>query len=795
MALTFNRSLTFPGGASCRALAADASKLYARVVRPNRILVLNHDGTLSSTITDNFPNIESAANNKLYAALGDDFVTFSITDGSEESRFSIPYGIGTASTNSSRGCAVVGNKAYILYARTVRSTTTVYLERFTIGATSLTRDTTPSRIVVSDTYSNITVNSTGIYLIPREPALEDTLKFYNLNFTADTSKDIDISSQISSGFIVGGGFFGTNDLVFASFTHMYFYSAPTPTNFTKVSGDNQSGNVSSELARELVVKITDQNDNAIVGQTVTFSSTTGATVSPTSVETDEDGEASTSVTFGANPGTFTITAATAGLTSLTFTATAIRAVATTLEKISGDGQSATLSARLTDNLVVRVLDQQGNPFAGSTVTFSVSPTATLTPLTVVTNNQGVAATVLTLGPVPGEYTVTAMVSGLDDVTFTATAERVPNPGLPFLRDFAMPGGHTIFRATSSRTFLYAFVSGTGVVPVSFDGTIGEVINIPATGTLPHGLTHFGGTFYLLFGTLDELLPARMVLYNESAEPGTPSPIPREINRVTNPGITLNSRLRDIEIRRLGAQHGVYILYTPEATNLSRVRTVRAPSGQQLSSESYTLTTALGTANSFVFADDGFYVTTLRSKVIYFYDLSFTRVPTRDINTANEITDFNFPGFTSIGWTGNSLAAFTDDHIYLYGVDPPVEPTDPTLGEEQFKRLERFTERFDIVRQSGQTFVPVVSDIECIRETMYEYISITSDQNLGLQLNNVIFYPKRPILGIKNNDTIFEHLGDAGVDPAALPPTTYTVTGVSATSDNKRQIIYAELDVT
>ena len=100
-------------------------------------------------------------------------------------------------------------------------------------------------------------------------------------------------------------------------------------------------------------------------------------------------------------------------------------VATTLEIVSGDNQSAQPGNALTNPLVVQVLDQNGDAFSGSTVSFTTTG-GTLSETSVVTGADGQASTSLTLPAMVGDYTVTASVSGLTDVTFTATATQAPN---------------------------------------------------------------------------------------------------------------------------------------------------------------------------------------------------------------------------------------------------------------------------------------------------------------------------------------------------------------------------------
>lgn len=101
-------------------------------------------------------------------------------------------------------------------------------------------------------------------------------------------------------------------------------------------------------------------------------------------------------------------------------------VATTLEVVSGDGQSAQVGNALSNPLVVHVLDQNNDPFSGATVNFATTG-GTLSVASATTGTNGQASVTLTLPSTAGDYTVTASVTGLTDVTFTATATAVPPP--------------------------------------------------------------------------------------------------------------------------------------------------------------------------------------------------------------------------------------------------------------------------------------------------------------------------------------------------------------------------------
>ena len=218
----------------------------------------------------------------------------------------------------------------------------------------------------------------------------------------------------------------------------------TPHSLTKVSGDGQGGLVGEQLAKPFVVSVLDQDGSAFTGAVVSFSVTTGGgTLSATTVTTNANGRAATRLTLGSEPGTNTVSATVAGLEPVTFTTTAVVQTAHSLTKVSGDNQESPASTQLDEPFVVSVLDQDGEAFAGATVTFSVaagggmlSATTDANPCTIAsstssatatTDANGQAATRLTLGSDLGTNTVEATVEGLEPVTFTATAAEQAMP--------------------------------------------------------------------------------------------------------------------------------------------------------------------------------------------------------------------------------------------------------------------------------------------------------------------------------------------------------------------------------
>ena len=222
------------------------------------------------------------------------------------------------------------------------------------------------------------------------------------------------------------------------------WMGPYPFALEIISGEGQEGPANTQLAEPFVVSVLDQNGSAFAGAVVTFSVTAGGgTLSAATVTTDANGRAATRLTLGSQPGTNTVEATVEGLEPETFTATAVEQTPHSLTKVSGDGQEGPASTQLAEPFVVSVLDQDGEAFAGATVTFSVpagggmlSSTTDANPCTIesstssttaTTDANGHAATRLTLGSGSGTNTVSATVEGLEPVTFTATAAEQAMP--------------------------------------------------------------------------------------------------------------------------------------------------------------------------------------------------------------------------------------------------------------------------------------------------------------------------------------------------------------------------------
>ncbi len=141
-----------------------------------------------------------------------------------------------------------------------------------------------------------------------------------------------------------------------------------------------------------------------------------------------------------------VTALHAGAAEITATAGAVTASAqvsvvqtpASIQKISGDGQTALAGATLPNPLVVQVNDSRGNPIPNATVTFTVTEgDGSISISTATTGADGRASTSFTTGTSSGSSQVVsaAIASTALTVSFSATASADPtsfNIGIRFL---------------------------------------------------------------------------------------------------------------------------------------------------------------------------------------------------------------------------------------------------------------------------------------------------------------------------------------------------------------------------
>ncbi|NBC25951.1 MAG: hypothetical protein GVY08_03750 [Bacteroidetes bacterium] len=163
------------------------------------------------------------------------------------------------------------------------------------------------------------------------------------------------------------------------------------------SGNNQSASVSEQLSSDFVVNVTDTFGNEVSGETVSFSisgtpsGSDGASLSATSDNTDGSGLASTRLTLGDTPGTYTVDASVTGAGSVTFSAEASAGAASSF---SFDNISSPKTAGQPFAISITALDGAGNTATGYNSTANLSTTAgSITPATANFNSGEVSLSV------------------------------------------------------------------------------------------------------------------------------------------------------------------------------------------------------------------------------------------------------------------------------------------------------------------------------------------------------------------------------------------------------------------
>jgi adhesin/invasin len=191
-----------------------------------------------------------------------------------------------------------------------------------------------------------------------------------------------------------------------------------------VTGDNQTGTAGTTLADPLVVEVTDAFGNPIADVPITWTAEGGGSVSETSTTTDAQGRSSVLRTLGDAAGAQSTVASSEGLAGspVVFNHTATAGNPSGVRPISGNGQTGSPGATLPNPLVVEVVDGSGNAVVGAAVTWVVTAGGgSLDPTTGTTDGDGRASTTWTLGPGIGANAVQAIVSGVGEAVFTATA--------------------------------------------------------------------------------------------------------------------------------------------------------------------------------------------------------------------------------------------------------------------------------------------------------------------------------------------------------------------------------------
>lgn len=228
----------------------------------------------------------------------------------------------------------------------------------------------------------------------------------------------------------------------ATFTATAVVPAGPPARVVIVSGDKQTGEVTTALPERLRVRVLDAADRPVPNVQVDFSAGTGSgsvalPFGSPPIRSDASGEATSPTwTLGQFAGPqyvlVSLFLSPPGVVLPTFSATATPGRLQRLVRLGGDGGTYPTggSVPIQQLPLVQILDQFNNPISGVSVTFAItSGGGTLaSPTTLVTGPTGtVRAAGWTIGAAPGPNVVTATavpLSGVSLVPATATFTKV-----------------------------------------------------------------------------------------------------------------------------------------------------------------------------------------------------------------------------------------------------------------------------------------------------------------------------------------------------------------------------------
>jgi hypothetical protein len=199
-----------------------------------------------------------------------------------------------------------------------------------------------------------------------------------------------------------------------------------PAALSVVGGNNQTAQVGAPLAAPVVVRVTDGTGRPVAGARVVFRVTAGSggSVSPEAALTNNSGEAAVEWSLGPAAGAQSAEASVENtdVPPAQLTAFAAAGVATTLDIVQGDEQTAPVGTTLPDSLVVLATDAAGNPVEGVGVAWTAEGGGSVSAPAVATAADGRAGIRRTLGPTAGQQTTLASASGVSTgAAFTATA--------------------------------------------------------------------------------------------------------------------------------------------------------------------------------------------------------------------------------------------------------------------------------------------------------------------------------------------------------------------------------------
>ena len=367
-----------------------------------------------------------------------------------------------------------------------------------------------------------------------------------------------------------------------------------------VTGDDQTGPVNSALADSLVVKATDAVGNPVGGVEVTWSVTGGGSISPVTVVTGPDGLAAAERVLGASSGAQSARATVEGFTGspVVFSHTAVPANPSLLLLVAGDDQTGPGGFALADSLKVRLEDANGNGIGNRSISWIVSSgSGSVSPTTVTTDPNGRAATSWTLPAAVGNYTVSAVFSGLPPVQFSAMA----TPDAPTKIELASGNNQSAMVGATLPNPLVVRVTDANDNPVENVGVtwaaqVGGSVSDATTATDANGLAQVTRTLGVLPGTYTTTatvagLSGSPVTFTSTALVGAPD----RLAIITQPGSPIVSGSFIFPVPSIQVQDDQQNP-VPQAGIVVNVAITSGPDGGSLGVNDQRLTNANGRAN-------------------------------------------------------------------------------------------------------------------------------------------------------------------------------------------------------
>lgn len=199
--------------------------------------------------------------------------------------------------------------------------------------------------------------------------------------------------------------------------------AASPDSLNYISGNGQTGVGGEQLPEAFVVRITDSFGNAVSNIPVMFTANqgNGSFSTPQPTYTNESGEASTYYTMGTSSTLNQVVATSDSIpgAQILFSASASGGIAHSMRESSGNNQIGTVAQRLTNPLVVEILNESGEPVRNHPVQFAITQgdgsfyNESETQIDVPTDSQGLAEAWLVLGRTIDSTKVEASSNGAE----------------------------------------------------------------------------------------------------------------------------------------------------------------------------------------------------------------------------------------------------------------------------------------------------------------------------------------------------------------------------------------------